>query len=61
MRDENAEIIFEVTKAPEGGYDAQSIGRGIFFIFAQGDDWQDLKGMVRDVVDAISQVAPSPA
>ena len=33
MRDENAEIIFEVTKAPEGGYDAQSIGRGIF-IFA---------------------------
>ena len=41
------EIIFEVTEAPEGGYDARALGHGIF---TQGEDWDDLKGMIRDAV-----------
>ena len=41
------EIIFEVTDAPEGGYDARALGHSVF---TQGDDWDDLKDMVRDAV-----------
>lgn len=41
------EIIFEVTEAPEGGYDARALGHGVF---TQGEDWDDLKEMVRDAV-----------
>ncbi len=41
------EIIFEVTEAPEGGYDARALGHSVF---TQGDDWDDLKEMVRDAV-----------
>ncbi|MXY62324.1 MAG: 2-oxoisovalerate dehydrogenase [Synechococcus sp. SB0665_bin_28] len=41
------EIIFEVSEAPEGGYDARALGHGIF---TQGEDWDDLKDMVRDAV-----------
>ncbi len=42
-----AEIIFEVTEAPEGGFDARALGHSIF---TQGDDWADLKAMVKDAV-----------
>ena len=42
-----SEIIFEVTEAPEGGYDARALG---FAIFTQGEDWDDLKAMTRDAV-----------
>ena len=42
-----AEIIFEVTEAPEGGYDAKALG---YSIFTQGEDWDDLKAMTRDAV-----------
>ena len=42
-----SEIVFKVTEAPEGGYDARAIGHSIF---TQGDDWDDLKAMVRDAV-----------
>ena len=42
-----AEIIFEVTEAVEGGYDARALG---YSIFTQGDDWDDLKDMVKDAV-----------
>ncbi len=41
------EIIFEVTEAPEGGYEARARGHSVF---TQGDDWDDLKEMVRDAV-----------
>ena len=41
------EILFEVTKAPEGGYDAQAVG---YCIFIQGEDRDDLKNMVQDAV-----------
>ena len=42
-----AEIIFEVTEAPEGGFDARALGHSIF---TQGDDWDDLKEMAREAV-----------
>ena len=41
------ESIFEVTEAAEGGYDARAMG---YSIFAQGKDWADLTGMVKDAV-----------
>ena len=41
------EIIFEVTEAVEGGYDARALG---YSIFTQGDDWADLRAMVKDAV-----------
>ena len=41
------EILFEVTKAPEGGYDARAVG---YCIFTQGEDRDDLKNMVQDAV-----------
>ena len=41
------EIIFEVTEAAEGGYDARALGHSIF---TQGNDWDDLKAMARDAV-----------
>ncbi len=42
-----AEIIFEVTEAPEGGFVARAAGHGIL---TQGDDWNDLKEVARDAV-----------
>lgn len=45
---ESSEIIFEVTEAIEGGYDARALGYGIF---TQGEDWNDLKAMVKDAVE----------
>ena len=42
-----SEVIFEVTEAVEGGYDARALG---YDIFTQGDDWKELKEMVKDAV-----------
>ena len=39
------EIIFEVTEASEGGYDARALG---YSIFTQGENWADLKAQVMD-------------
>ncbi|MYC89322.1 MAG: 2-oxoisovalerate dehydrogenase [Gemmatimonadales bacterium] len=44
---ESSEVIFEVTEAIEGGYDARALGHSIF---TRGDDWADLKAMVREAV-----------
>ena len=41
------EIIFDVTEAVEGGYDARALGHSIF---TQGEDRKDLKAVVRDAV-----------
>ena len=43
----DAEIVFQVREAPEGGYTARAVG---YSIFTQGDDWEDLKYMLRDAV-----------
>ena len=42
-----AEIIFEVTEAVEGGYDARALG---YSIYTQGENWDDLKEMAREAV-----------
>ena len=41
------ELILEVTEAVEGGYDARGLG---YSIYTQGENWGDLKAMVRDAV-----------
>ena len=51
------EIIFEVTEAVEGGYDARALG---YDIFTQGDDWDDLKAMARDAVRCCFEEGSAP-
>ena len=51
------EIIFEVTEAVEGGYDARALG---YDIFTQGDDWDYLKAMARDAVRCYCEEASVP-
>ena len=41
------EIIFEVSEAPEGGYEARALGHSVF---TQGTDLDELKEMARDAV-----------
>ena len=43
----SAEIVFQVRESPDGGYSARAVG---YNIFTQGDDWEDLKFMLRDAV-----------
>ena len=52
-----AEIIFEVTEAHEGGYDARALGHSIF---TQGEDWKDLREMVKDAVLCHFEEGESP-
>ena len=42
-----SEIIFKVTEAVEGGYNTRALD---YEIFTQGEDWADLKAMVKDAV-----------
>lgn len=42
-----SEIIFEVSEAEEGGFWARALGHSIF---TQGEDWDDLRAMVKDAV-----------
>jgi hypothetical protein len=42
-----AEIIFSVEEAPEGGYHAKALG---FSIFTDADTFEDLKKMVHEAV-----------
>jgi len=42
-----SEVIFEVREAEEGGFWARALGHSIF---TQGDDWDDLRAMVKDAV-----------
>ena len=42
-----SEVVFQVREAPEGGYTARAVGHNIF---TQGEDWEDLKFMLRDAV-----------
>ncbi len=46
-RPRSAEIIFKVTEAVEGWYDARALG---YSIYTQGENWDDLKEMARDAV-----------
>jgi len=42
-----SEIIFEVRDADEGGFWARALGHSIF---TQGEDWDELRKMVKDAV-----------
>ena len=42
-----SENTFKVTEHMEGGFNARAFGHSIF---TEGDDWDDLKAMVRDAV-----------
>ena len=42
------EIVFLVKEAPEGGYTARALGQSLF---TEGDDWEDLERMIREVVE----------
>jgi predicted RNase H-like HicB family nuclease len=42
-----SEIIFEVRETEEGGFWARALG---YSIFTQGEDWDDLRTMVKDAV-----------
>jgi hypothetical protein len=42
-----SEIIFEVRDAEEGGLWARALS---YSIFTQGEDWEELRRMVRDAV-----------
>lgn len=42
-----SEIIFEVSEAEEGGFWARALGHSIF---TQGEDWDDLRAMVKEAV-----------
>lgn len=41
------EIVFEVTEAHEEGWDARALGHSAF---TKGEEWDDLKEMVREAV-----------
>jgi predicted RNase H-like HicB family nuclease len=41
------EIIFIVKESQEGGYEARAVG---FSIFAEGDDYEEIKHNIRDAV-----------
>ncbi len=42
------EIVFEVTQEADGGFVARCLTEAIF---AQADNWQELREQVRDAVD----------
>ena len=44
---QGSEIIFDARESPEGGYEARALG---YSIFTEADDWEKLRGMVRDAV-----------
>ena len=51
-----SEIIFEVREAEEGGLWARALG---YSIFTQGEDWDELRRMVRDAVACHFESSPS--
>ncbi|MDB6121892.1 MAG: 2-oxoisovalerate dehydrogenase, component subunit beta [Pedosphaera sp.] len=42
-----SEIIFEVQEAEEGGFCARALGHSIF---TEGENWDELRRMVKDAV-----------
>lgn len=41
------QVVFEVTESVDGGFEASALG---YRIHSQGEDWNDLKAMIRDAV-----------
>ncbi len=51
------ELVFSVTQETDGGYVAECLSHDIF---TQGDDWGQLRGNVREAVDAFFFDQPKP-
>ncbi len=51
------ELVFDVTEAEEGGFNAGCVSEGIF---TQGDTWEDLRANVKDAVEAFFFDGPKP-
>jgi hypothetical protein len=52
-----SEVVFDVTKEINGGYDAESTTENLS---AQGDTWEDLCSNVRKVVEQYFHDGPKP-
>jgi hypothetical protein len=52
------QIVFEVVESPEGGFEASAVSHRIH---TQGEDWDDLKEMVRDAVRCHFEEGERPA
>jgi predicted RNase H-like HicB family nuclease len=52
-----SEVVFEVTREPNGGYDAESDTENLS---AQGDTWEDLCANVKRTVERYFQEGPRP-
>ncbi|HVM47111.1 MAG TPA: hypothetical protein VMU04_03745, partial [Candidatus Acidoferrum sp.] len=50
-----SEIIFEVREAEEGGLWARALG---YSIFTQGENWEELRRMVKDAVACHFEAKP---
>ena len=54
----DAEIIFAIVEAPEGGYEARALGHPIF---TQAESIEELREMVRDAVRCFFEPEELPA
>ena len=52
------EIVFSVTQDSDGGFVAECLSHDIF---TQGDNWEQLRGSVREAVSAYFFDQPPPA
>jgi predicted RNase H-like HicB family nuclease len=53
-----SELVFEVTQEADGGFVAECLTEAIF---TQGDTWEELRGNVREAVEAYYFDSPTPA
>ncbi len=53
----NSELVFEVTEEADGGYVAECLTESIV---TQGDNWEELRTMVKDAVEAYFFDGPKP-
>lgn len=52
------QIVFEAVESSDGGYEASALGHRIH---TRGEDWEDLKAMVREAVRAHFDEESRPA
>ena len=52
------EIVFEVAQEADGGFTAEALGESIF---TQADSWEELRGNVKEAVQAFYFDAVPPA
>jgi hypothetical protein len=52
-----SELVFEVSQDAEGGYIAEALGENIV---TEADSWEELRGNVREAVEAYYFEQPKP-